>query len=64
MPSTSPFRTRNSALIIPLSGRPRIEPERDAEGWFVIRGEHAWLFGDRHQALEEHRALVDIERWG
>jgi hypothetical protein len=51
-----------SAVILPFPPRPRIERERDAEGWLVIRGAHAWLCGDRRQALEEHRALVEIER--
>jgi hypothetical protein len=48
-------------FVIPL-GRPRIEHERDAEGWFVIRGNQ--LCGDRRQALREFAGLVDIERWG
>jgi hypothetical protein len=48
-------------FVIPL-GRPRIEHER--EGWFVIRGNHAWLHGDRRQALHEFDELERIERWG
>jgi len=51
------------ATIINLS-RPRIEPERDGEGTFVILGSHGWLFGDRREALREFAGLVDIERWG
>jgi hypothetical protein len=48
--------------IIPIS-RPRIERERDAEGWLVLLpGGHGWLIGDRRQALREFAGLVDIER--
>jgi hypothetical protein len=62
--TTNPFHARNSALIIPLRGRPRIERESGAEGWLVIRGDHAWLHGDRRQALAEFNALEQIERRG
>jgi hypothetical protein len=51
------------STVIPL-GRPRIKHERDAEGWFVIRGDHAWLHGDRRSALHEFDELERIERWG
>jgi hypothetical protein len=50
--------------IVPFTlWRPRIEPERDGEGWMVItpRG-HAWLHGDRRQALAEFRRLERIEQ--
>ena len=54
---------RNNFHIIPLS-RPRIERERDAEGWLVLLpGGHGWLVGDRRQALREFAGLVEIERW-
>jgi hypothetical protein len=54
---------RRDPVVIPLS-RPRIEHERDAEGWLVIRGNHAWLHGDRRQALREFDDLECIERRG
>jgi hypothetical protein len=41
---------------------PRIVPARDCEGFYVIRGAHAWLAGDRRQALKEFAALVEIEQ--
>jgi hypothetical protein len=41
---------------------PRIEPALDCAGWYVLRGSHGWLCGDRRQALAEFRDLVDIER--
>ena len=51
-------------VVIPLV-RPRIERERDAQGWLVLLpGGHGWLVGDRRQALREFAGLVDIERWG
>jgi hypothetical protein len=53
----------HNRFVIPL-GRPRIEHERDAEDWLVIRGNHAWLHGDRRQALHEFDELERIERWG
>jgi hypothetical protein len=45
--------------------RPQIVRERDGWGWLVLLPNgHAWLCGDRHQALREFAGLVDIERWG
>jgi hypothetical protein len=61
---TATSRTHNSALIIPFRGRPRLERERDAEGWLIIRGGHAWLAGDRLQALREFGELEQIEQRG
>jgi len=55
---------RNSALIIPLSRRPRIERAVDCDGFYVLRGDHAWLLGDRSSALAEFGDLERIERWG
>jgi hypothetical protein len=55
---------RHSGTIIQL-GRPRIEHERDGWGWLVLLPSgHAWLAGDRRQALREFAALDDIERRG
>jgi hypothetical protein len=52
-------------IIIPFCHRPRIEPERDGEGWLVLLPSgHAWLCGDRHRALHEFGELEHIERWG
>ena len=57
-------RQRNNFQIIPLA-RPRIERERDAEGWLVLLpGGHGWLVGDRRQALCKFSSLVEIERSG
>jgi hypothetical protein len=47
-------------IFLPIE-RPRIELAREG-GWYVLRGDHGWLCGDRRQALEEHRSLVEIER--
>jgi hypothetical protein len=45
--------------------RPRIEPERDGWGWLVLLPSgHAWLCGDRRQALREFDELDHIERLG
>jgi hypothetical protein len=64
MPTTlSPFRARNSALIIPLS-RPRIEPAVDCAGFYVLRGDHGWLVSSRQQALAEFSDLEQVERRG
>ena len=52
---------RNNFHIIPLS-RPRIERELDGDGWLVLRREHAWLHGDRRQALGERDRLDRAER--
>jgi hypothetical protein len=46
--------------IFPLL-RPRIELAREG-GWYVIRGDHGWLVGDRRQALAEFCRLERIER--
>jgi hypothetical protein len=53
-----------SAVILPFPHHPRIERERDGEGTLVIRGSHAWLVGDRRQALREFDELDRIERRG
>ena len=42
--------------------RARIERARDCEGWYVIRGSHGWLFGDRRGAVAELDELTAIER--
>ena len=44
--------------------RPRIERAPDGPGWLVHRGSHAWLCGDRRQALAESALLERIERTG
>jgi hypothetical protein len=41
----------------------RIERERDGEAWLVLRGDHAWLHGDRRQALGERDRLDRAERF-
>jgi len=62
MPQIYLFRPPcNAVTALP---RPRIERERGAEGWFVIRGEHGWLCGDRRSALLEFEELERIERTG
>jgi hypothetical protein len=59
-----PARQRNNIHIVPLL-RPRIERERDAEGWLVLLPSgHAWLVGDRREALREFVGLERIERSG
>jgi hypothetical protein len=58
----SVFSSVAVTTIIPLS-RPRIEPERDGAGTYVLLPNgHGWLVGDRRQALWQFRELVDIER--
>ena len=55
---------RNNIHIVPLL-RPRIERERDADGWLVLLPSgHCWFVGDRRQALGEFAKLVGIERSG
>jgi hypothetical protein len=54
---------RNNFQIIPLS-RPRIERAADCDGFYVLRGDHGWLCGDRRQALTEFAGLERIERTG
>ena len=49
--------------VIPFP-RPRIERERDGEGWLVLRGSHGRLRGDRRQAFAEFDFLERIERTG
>ena len=49
----------NVMIILP---RPRIERARDCAGWYVLRGSHGWLCGDRRQVLAEFRDLVDTEQ--
>jgi hypothetical protein len=40
----------------------RIERARDCDGWYVIRGSHGWLFGDRRGAVVELDELTAIEQ--
>ena len=54
---------RNNFQIIPLS-RPRTERGVDRDGFYVLRGDHAWLLGDRRSALAEFGDLERIERRG
>ena len=54
---------RNDFQIIPLS-QPRIERAVDCDGFYVLRGDHAWLLGDRRSALAEFGDLERIERRG
>jgi hypothetical protein len=54
---------RRDPVVIPLA-RPRIERAVDCDGFYVLRGDHGWVCGDRRQALAEFDELVDIERWG
>jgi hypothetical protein len=49
-------------VVIPFL-RPRIERERDGEAWLVLRGDHAWLHGDRRQALRDRDRLDRAERF-
>ena len=56
-------RQRNNFKIIPLA-RPLIERAVDCDGFYVLRGDRGWLFGDRRQALAEFSSLVEIERSG
>jgi hypothetical protein len=44
--------------------RPRIEPARDCEGFYVLLNEYGWLCGDLRQAISEFAALERIEREG
>src|SRR5262249_38426557 len=54
---------RNNFQIIPLS-QPRIERAVDCDGFYVLRGDHVWLLGDRRSALAEFGDLERIERRG
>jgi hypothetical protein len=56
--------TVSPTTIIPLT-RPRIERERGGEGVYVLLPNgHAWLAGDRRQALWQFREIVEIEQFG
>jgi hypothetical protein len=47
------YREPKPIVVLPVV---RIELERDGEGWLVITPcGHAWLFGDRPDALREKR---------
>ena len=56
-------RQRNDFRVIRLT-RPRIERAADCTGYYVLRGDHGWLVGDRREALREFAELVGIERAG
>ena len=60
-----PYRaSQRNKQLIPF-GRPRIEREREAEGWLVLLPSgHGWLLGDRRQALAEFAELERVERGG
>ena len=53
----------NNFQLIPLP-RPRIERAVDCDGFYVLRGDHVWLLGDRRSALAEFGDLERIERRG
>jgi hypothetical protein len=44
-------RQRNNFKIIPLA-RPLIERAVDCDGFYVLRGDRGWLFGDRRDAMD------------
>ena len=44
-------------LVLPV-----VRIERDGEAWLVLRGDHAWLHGDRRQALSDRDRLDRAER--
>jgi hypothetical protein len=54
--------TQRNSPVIPFA-RPRIELAAEG-GWYVIRGEHGWLHGDRRQAVDELDQLDRFERRG
>jgi hypothetical protein len=56
---TSPITGRQRPIMLSVI---RIERERDGNGWLVLRREHAWLHGDRRQALGERDRLDRAER--
>jgi hypothetical protein len=57
--------TTSSIVVAFTTWRPRIEPERDGDGWMVLLPDgNAWLHGDRRTALEEFHALIRIHRFG
>jgi hypothetical protein len=57
--------TRNSFSVHTLP-RPRIVPSNGCTGWYVFRADrrHAWLVGDRRQAVATFHELDAIERRG
>jgi hypothetical protein len=69
MPS-SPMIGRQRPIVLPViriererdGEAGRIERERDGEPWLVLCGDHAWLHGDRRQALGERDWLDRAER--
>jgi endodeoxyribonuclease RusA len=40
----------------------RVERARDCDGFYTIRGSHAWLHGSRSAAIEELQSLLRMER--
>jgi hypothetical protein len=55
---------RNSLSNIIRLTRPRIEAARDCDGWYVLRGDHGWLCGDRRQAISQFDELEAGEQFG
>ena len=61
MPHIHASATNNNSIVVAFP-RPRIECALDCEGFYIIRGDHGWLCGDRRQALREFELVERIER--
>jgi hypothetical protein len=61
---TAPLHDCVAMNAVYVLRRPRIEPARDCQGFYVLRGSHGWLCGEREQASREFAALERIEREG
>jgi hypothetical protein len=53
--------TATSAIIFRFTG-PRVEPARDCDGFYVIRGAHGWLHSDREAAIADLDEIAALER--
>jgi hypothetical protein len=60
MTTANPARNKISKIVRLTT--PRIEPARDCDGWYVLRGDHGWLCGHRRQALSEFGETEHLER--
>jgi hypothetical protein len=52
---------RRRARTVITANIPRIEPDPPG-GWFVVRGDHGWLYGSRSEAVRAARELADEVR--
>jgi hypothetical protein len=53
--------TAISGIVFRFTGL-RVEPARDCDGFYAIRGTHGWLHSDREAAIADLDEIAALER--